>query len=92
MTKTMTNEIACILDRVARKTGMDCWFCLRYTEKSGWYVFDLENREHISVTKAIKDFYDGIVPPLNQYITKKEAIILNDFLIKMKLPPIDYEY
>ena len=54
------------LCKIARKTGMDCWFNI--IAKNGEdMVFDSENNKIISLQSALEDFVDGVIDPPEEY-------------------------
>jgi len=54
------------LCKLARKTGMDCWFSIQSIGNVD-VVFDLEYRKVIPLKTALIDFVDGITDPIESY-------------------------
>lgn len=73
------------LDRIARKTGMDCWFLIRQKDGED-YVFDLEKGRKISWESALNDFNDGIVDDREFYgLSNKDVAELAELFSKFGL-------
>lgn len=58
---TLTNAEYEVLNKIARKTKMDCWFYIKQNNKGQDYVFDLEYRKRLSLKCGIKQLIDGII-------------------------------
>lgn len=73
------------LNKIARKTGMDCWFSIRQKDGKD-YVFDLEKGRKISWKAALKDFADGIVDDREFYgLSNKDVAELTELFSKFGL-------
>ena len=59
----LPNDECLVLEHIARKTGMDCWFDLRY-DGDTHYVFDLEEKRRLTLRDGVQDLCEGIVPEL----------------------------
>ena len=46
---TLTNAEYEVLNKIAKKTKMDCWFYIKQNNKGQDYVFDLEYRKRLSL-------------------------------------------
>lgn len=76
-----------LLNRLARKTGMDCWFCIEghiitenpglglETDKCYHKVYDVENNKEISLQKGMEMFVDGLNREDLQQLTPQEREI-----------------
>lgn len=56
------------LNKIAAKTGMDCWFSIKTVNKKGIVqdiFYDLENHTELSINDAMNDFIDGITCSLS---------------------------
>lgn len=49
-----------LLETVANKLAMDCWFSVRYHKNGKPYAYDLENHKPISWRSALHDIIDGM--------------------------------
>ena len=73
------------LNKIARKTGMDCWFSIRQKDGKD-YVFDIEKGRKISWKAALKDFADGIVDDREFYgLSNKDVAELTELFSKFGL-------
>ena len=57
---TLFNEEYDVLNKIAHKSKMDCWFMIKFSENKGHYVFDLENRKRLSLRQGVKQLVDGM--------------------------------
>lgn len=69
-----------VLVKIARKTGMDCWFTLRCSGQYGYYVVDLENHKAISLARGIKNLVDGMIEENLDLLSKSEMLVLIQLL------------
>lgn len=78
MLKTLTNTEYELLDRIAKQSKMDCWFCIKQTKMGEDYIYDLENRKRMSLRKGITQLMEGIEGMYEDYFGKAdyETIIL----------------
>jgi hypothetical protein len=50
-----------LLERIARRTKMDCWFNVRVSPKDGsWRFKDLQNNKTISEKSAVTELLEGL--------------------------------
>ena len=49
-----------VLNKVARKTRMDCWFVLKQDARGVDYVYDLEERKRMCLKTGVSLLADGI--------------------------------
>lgn len=68
-----------VLTKLARKTGMDCWFSLRYG-KTEDYVWDIENEKRLTMKSALKQLVDGLTDVDLQCLTYQETLTLIQLL------------
>lgn len=59
--KKLSSQEYNILDKIATKTGMDCWFSIKTTKKGEDYVWDLEENKRLSLSSGIKQLASGVV-------------------------------
>lgn len=78
----MSDDVYKGLCKLARKTGMDCWFSIRSIGNED-VVFDLENRKAMPLKTALIDFVDGITDPIESYgLDEAEVLeVLNLFAL-----------
>ena len=50
-----------VLEKIAKNTGMDCWFCIQQ-DSSGDYVYDLEEGKRMSIREGIRLLAEGYQP------------------------------
>ncbi len=55
------------LQKIASKTGMDCWFRLTQDAKGNDVCFDADNHKIVPLENVMSDFKDGITDPLESY-------------------------
>lgn len=88
----LTDEEYNLLNKIARKTKMDCWFAIDGDEYEGkeWIV-DIEEE----ITYDLKEGIDYLMQGLDCIenftacnLTSKEVLTLNDLLNKLELPTI----
>lgn len=67
--KKLTIDQANLLDKIARKSGMDCWFKVHYDL---CHIRDMENHKTISLKRGIKDLDEGLTDLEDYYLTDEE--------------------
>lgn len=68
-----------VINKIARKSKMDCWFCIKTGRHDGCpydYVFDCENSKKISLRQGIKQLIDGVIEENILELTEYEKYIL----------------
>ena len=68
-----------VINKIARKSKMDCWFCIKEGKNNGEdydYVFDCENGKKISLRQGIKQLIDGVIEENILELTEYEKYIL----------------
>ena len=76
-----TNEYNA-LQRITTLNKMDCWFSIRQTKYGEDYIYDLEEKKRISLTKALNDIYDGLLKEDFDLLDKEEQKALNGLFKK----------
>ena len=71
-----TNEYNA-LQHITSLNKMDCWFSIRQTKHGEDYIYDLEERKRISLTKTLNDIYDGLLKEDFDLLDKEEQKALN---------------
>lgn len=77
---TLTGEQADVLDKIARASGMDCWFSVGDDNS---YVYDPEENEKLSLKEGIQDLYEGMTSYQDYGMTAGEISVFEDLLEKM---------
>lgn len=68
-----------VINKIARKSKMDCWFCIKEGKSNGIeydYVFDCENNKRMSLRQGIKQLIDGVIEENILELTEYEKYIL----------------
>lgn len=60
MAYSLTNNEYTALQDITRINGMDCWFCLKQNKHGEDYIYDLEERKRLSITKALEYICEGL--------------------------------
>ena len=69
----LSNEEKDVLIKLAKKTGMDCWFSMRYG-KTEDYVLDIENKKRLTMKAALKQLVDGLTDVDLQCLNYQETL------------------
>ena len=77
--KKLSSQEYNILNKIATKTGMDCWFSIKTTKKCEDYVWDLEENKRLSLSSGIKQLASGVVD-ICDYLTPNEIDIFINLL------------
>jgi hypothetical protein len=86
----LSSEEYNVLNLIASKTKMDCWFCLS-TDKYGYdIVFDIENCEILTMRRGVSMLNEGIVPELID-LTDDEIDIYVNLLKKLNIEDNPFE-
>lgn len=72
-----------LLDKIAGKSKMDCWFQIRSTGKEEDYVYDLEEEKRMSLKKGIKQLMEGIDGMYDHYLSGDDYDTLLGLLTKL---------
>ena len=86
--KTLTNDEYNVLNKIARKTGMDCWFEIRQDGLGIDYVWDLEERKRMCLRTGVAMLVEGLDCPENYdncALTDEEDKAFKDLLDKLEL-------
>jgi hypothetical protein len=63
--KILTAAQYAILNKIARRTKMDCWFCIKQDSSGQDYVFDLEEGYCVELGVGIGQLMEGLDCPEN---------------------------
>lgn len=63
--KTLTAQQYAVLNKIARRTKMDCWFLIIQDRNGKDYVYDVEEGATLSLTDGITGLMEGLDCPEN---------------------------
>lgn len=84
----LTGEQADVLDKIARASGMDCWFSIG---EDNTYIYDFENSERISLKEGIQTLYEGMTSYQDYEMTAAEISVFEGLLDKLQIAVIKEE-
>lgn len=76
----LTGEQADVLDKIARASGMDCWFSIG---EDNSYIYNFENNEKLSLKEGIQVLQEGMTSYQDYEMSTGEISVFEDLLIKM---------
>lgn len=80
----LTDKEYKLLNKIARRTNMDCWFSIRQTKDGKKdYVFDMENRKGISLRTGIRQLMEGIDGMYDEYFNEEDYGTMIQLLVKL---------
>lgn len=79
-----------VLDKIATKSKMDCWFCLQEAENGNHYVEDLEENKKLSLAEGICQLDSGFTSPEDYDLTKEEFECYQALVRKVANEVADY--
>ena len=62
---TLTAAQYGVLDKIARRTKMDCWFLIKQDKNGDDYVYDLEEGASIELADGVNGLMEGLDCPEN---------------------------
>lgn len=80
----LTNEEYNLLNYISSETKTDCWFMLDEDEDGGDCVYDLENKQKISLDLAIQQLNEAIIPELLD-LQEEEIVVYSALLNKLNV-------
>ena len=80
---TLSSEEYDLLNKIARKSKMDCWFSIRQTKKGDDYIYDLENGKRLSLATGIYQLMVGIEGMYDMYFNESEYVIIINLLLSL---------
>ena len=57
---TLTAAQYAVLNKIARRTKMDCWFLIKQGDDGNDYVYDLEEGFSIELSDGVNDLMEGL--------------------------------
>lgn len=86
--KTFSEEQYDVLNKLAKKSKMDCWFCIKQHIRGKHagedYVYDLKNSKPMSLRAGVAQLVSGLTDVDLGYLTDEEVDILEDALISIR--------
>lgn len=86
--KVLSEEQYNVLNKLAKKSKMDCWFCIKQHIRGKHagedYVYDLENGKPMSLRTGVAQLISGMTDVDLGYLTDEEINILEDTLISIR--------
>ena len=58
--KTLNDDEYNVLCKIAHKTKMDCWFCIKQKKDGTDYIYDLENGKRMCLKAGVSQLVEGI--------------------------------
>lgn len=86
--KTLTNDEYNVLNKIVRKTKMDCWFEIRQDSLGTDYVWDLEERKRFCLRTGVAMLVEGLDCQENYdncWLTDDEDKTFRDLLYNLDL-------
>ena len=80
---TLTMSEYSLLNKIARKTNMHCWFSIIEDSHGSYFVFDIENNKRISLKSGIKQFFQGLTEEDIHNLSDIEKDICFDVIVKL---------
>lgn len=62
---TLTTAQYSVLNKIARRTKMDCWFLIKQDKNGDDYVFDIEECASIELADGVNGLMEGLDCPEN---------------------------
>ena len=82
----LTGEEYNVLNKIASKTKMDCWFSIEQGDDGKDYVYDIENGCRVTLVTGVDQLLEGIDCVENYKhcnLTREEEYILDELLRKL---------
>lgn len=89
---TLTQAEYDVVDKIAHKSKMDCWFMVYSDEDGNDYVKDLERGETITIREGVCQLLDGMTCYADYNMTKKEVLVFEGLTRKLNLSTPSYLY
>lgn len=86
--ETLTDVEYNVLNKIAEKTKMDCWFYIKQDRNGVDFIWDLEEHEKICLRTGVRLLYDGIGCKENYdncHLTAGEDKTFQELLEKLNL-------
>ena len=88
--KTLSEEQFDVIDKIARKSKMDCWFLIKQHirgKRAGEdYVFDCENGKQMTLKAGVNELVEGITDQiLELFCSEGDIRVLEDVIIGVNI-------
>lgn len=86
--KTLTDSEYNVLNKIADRTGMDCWFFLAQDNDGTDYIWDLEEQKRLTLVDGVCTLCEGIEDQENYDLcglTEEESKVFCELLVKLNL-------
>lgn len=86
--KTLTNPEYNVLNKIAHKTKMDCWFTIKQDNNGIDYIYDLEDKKRKCLRTGVYQLVSGLdcIENYNSCnLTDDEKTVFNELLRKLKI-------
>lgn len=86
--KTLTDKEYNVLNKIAAKTGMDCWFCIKQDSDGVDYVWDLDVGKRLRLQTGVGMLCEGVDCQENYdncALTEIENNTFKELLSKLKI-------
>ena len=93
MLKTLTAAQYAVLNKISRRTKMDCWFLIKQDASGRDYVYDLENRVNLTLDEGLYQLMEGLDCRENVEacgLNWIEKTVLSSLCIELNVPVPEY--
>lgn len=74
-----------VVNKIARNTGMDCWFSFKENSDEETVVYDMENEQEVGLAEGIEWLKQGIPDYEKCGLSKEEIDVFESILKKLQL-------
>lgn len=89
---TLTVQEYNVLNKIATKSKMDCWFWLKQDKNGNDYVYDIEEGKRMSLKKGVWQLADGFFFDYTEKerntlldLDEEEIQVFRELLVKLKI-------
>ena len=86
--KTLTNKEYEVLNKIAKKTKMDCWFYIKQDCHGTDYIYDVEERKRLCLKTGVGQLAEGLDCKENYdscNLTEEEESVFKELLLKLNI-------
>jgi hypothetical protein len=80
-----SNEEYNVLNKIATKSKMDCWFSITQDENEEDYILDLENGSKLSIYEGVGQLVDGMTNYADYDLTKDEIETFENLIDELNI-------
>ena len=86
-----TDKEYSVLDKIATKSKMDCWFHIIQDENGNDHILDLENNNTLPIHTGISQLVEGMTNFKDYALTEEEIAIFKELIsgLNIKFVPLD---